>query len=94
MEEYLELKQFLLRRTQRAAGFVTLYILLVVSGEVCCPVHCAHLLHGPCALAPKSTCLDRTRDNESTFHHRHRLMSVFCRPLCVLRWGVWPAMHT
>lgn len=35
MEEYMELKQFLLRRTQRAAGFVTLYILLVVSGEVC-----------------------------------------------------------
>ena len=35
MEEYLELKQFLLRRTQRAAGFVSLYILLAVSGEVC-----------------------------------------------------------
>lgn len=44
MEEYLELKQFLLRRTQRAAGFVTLYILLVVSGEVCCPVHSVHLM--------------------------------------------------
>eukprot|EP00892_Ulva_mutabilis_P003422 jgi/Ulvmu1/1451/UM011_0181.1 len=33
MEEYLELKQFLLRRTQRSAGFVTVYLLLTVSGE-------------------------------------------------------------
>ena len=36
MEEYLELKQFLLRRTQRSAGFITLYLLLTVSGEVRC----------------------------------------------------------
>ena len=34
MDEYLELKQFLLKRTQRSAGFLALYMLLAVSGRV------------------------------------------------------------
>ena len=33
MQEYLELKRFLLRRTQRFATFLTVYIFLVAAGK-------------------------------------------------------------
>lgn len=36
MQEYLELKRFLLTRTQRFGGILTLYVLLVVSAESAC----------------------------------------------------------
>lgn len=34
MDEYLALKQFLLKRTQRSAGFLTIYILLAIGDRV------------------------------------------------------------
>jgi hypothetical protein len=88
MQEYLELKRFLLTRTQRFGGVLTLYILLVVSAEAasCCAIGaCASYLY----TAMLCRHIDRiTPEDRIPMLEANQIRSSWARRIAKLQAGV------
>jgi hypothetical protein len=88
MEEYLELKQWLLKRTQRSAAFLTIYILLTIGDRVLLPraVACALAFERCEAAVPAADVTDAQMCSvqPSTFT---RVISLHLLHICRRPWA-------